>query len=244
MHGVVNIKSNPRKDYEYIGRGSPLGNPFVFRNSSHPDAIYRVETREEAICKFEKYLEVKVSDCDPTFCDALNELIIKNLRGETVRLGCYCKPQSCHGDVILAFVERQRYCLNWFSNMKWFTKPMVANRITYHSVENVYQAFKFTDSVIHRQIAESAPYSAKRLARKLSDHRRKDWDSIKLDVMRNALEYKFSCPIWRKRLLSTGSNVIAEWNNWGDIFWGIDIFTHEGENHLGRLLMDIRNKYR
>lgn len=43
-----------------------------------------------------------------------------------------------------------------------------------------------------------------------------------------------------KALLATGNCHLVEGNNWGDYFWG-SVNGH-GENHLGRILMDIRAK--
>lgn len=51
-------------------------------------------------------------------------------------------------------------------------------------------------------------------------------------------------PILAQRLLDTGEARIAEGNYWGDLFWGVDDVTGEGENHLGRLLMELRQRFR
>lgn len=47
-------------------------------------------------------------------------------------------------------------------------------------------------------------------------------------------------PTLCKALLATGNCHLVEGNNWGDYFWG-SVNGH-GENHLGRILMDIRAK--
>ncbi len=41
-------------------------------------------------------------------------------------------------------------------------------------------------------------------------------------------------------LLSTGNRSLVEENTWGDTFWGT--VNGYGENHLGRILIDIRAK--
>lgn len=51
---------------------------------------------------------------------------------------------------------------------------------------------------------------------------------------------KFSYPYLRKWLLETGEEELIEGNNWGDKFWGQ--VNGIGENHLGRLLMEIREE--
>ena len=35
---------------------------------------------------------------------------------------------------------------------------------------------------------------------------------------------------------------IEETNNWSDIFWSVDYLSGNGENNLGKILMDIRSK--
>ena len=47
-----------------------------------------------------------------------------------------------------------------------------------------------------------------------------------------------------KYLLETGDKPLLEGNLHKDIFWGIDSKTREGENHLGKLLMELRAKFR
>ena len=71
----------------YIGRGSPWGNPFSHLEQSA--AEWKVATREEAIEKYRAYLLSRP--------DLLERL--KELKGK--RLGCWCKPKSCHGEILL-----------------------------------------------------------------------------------------------------------------------------------------------
>ncbi len=76
----------------YIGRPSKFGNPYSHENDTI--AEFHVENREEAIRMFEEYLvnneELMLS---------LHELKYKTL-------GCWCKPQACHGDIIKKYVDR------------------------------------------------------------------------------------------------------------------------------------------
>jgi hypothetical protein len=90
MTTVVHIKKDP---YDvYIGRGSKWGNPYSHREGTL--ASFVVKTRREAIDKYEEYL--------------LNnsELMesLKELKGKT--LGCFCKPKSCHGDILAKYADR------------------------------------------------------------------------------------------------------------------------------------------
>lgn len=69
------------------------------------------------------------------------------------------------------------------------------------------------------------------------------FDQIKIEVMRVGLYAKFTQnQELRDKLLATGDAVLQEGNTWGDVFWGIDLTTGQGENWLGRLLMDLRTQ--
>lgn len=80
------VKSTP--DYEYIGRGSYWGNPY----SMYEDG----EEREEVIRKF-KY------DFDYEKFPKKDKKEVYKLTGK--RLGCFCKPQACHGDILADYLN-------------------------------------------------------------------------------------------------------------------------------------------
>lgn len=104
---VVNKrKHNPTLGDFYIGRGSPLGNPFTHRELDQTIAQYKCETREEAISSYESYILEKIKNKDTRICDELNRLYIAAKKGN-VNLVCYCKPKSCHGDTIKKIIEEK-----------------------------------------------------------------------------------------------------------------------------------------
>lgn len=95
---VVNLKVAP---YDvYIGRkstGMHYGNPFSHLN--YGLASVRVSTREESVQAYDDWLngDPKWAHVDPQRREwILNH--ITELKGKI--LGCYCAPQSCHGDVL------------------------------------------------------------------------------------------------------------------------------------------------
>lgn len=81
---VVNLRYE--KYDVYIGRGSKWGNPFKIGVDG---------TRKEVIEKYRQYIMSRP--------DLLNDL--EELRGK--RLGCYCKPKPCHGDVLIELLENK-----------------------------------------------------------------------------------------------------------------------------------------
>lgn len=114
--------------------------------------------------------------------------------------------------------------------------------LTYPSVEHAYQAAKTLDLGERFKILNT-PYAgdAKRLGRNVT--LREDWDAVRIDIMRELLLQKFSLyPGLRRYLLDTGDIHIEEGNTWGDRFWGT--VDGQGENHLGKLLMMVREQIR
>lgn len=79
-------KSTP--SYEYIGRGSYWGNPYSMYEEG--------DDREEVIRKF-KY------DFDYEKFPNKEKSEVYKLAGK--RLGCFCKPNVCHGDVLADFLN-------------------------------------------------------------------------------------------------------------------------------------------
>jgi ribA/ribD-fused uncharacterized protein len=89
----------------------------------------------------------------------------------------------------------------------------------------------------------SSPDKAKRFFKNRSEDVREDWNKVKLDIMRDLLRKKFvENDYFRRKLLSTGNSEIQEGNWWGDKFFGVDLKTGEGQNLLGKMIMDIRKE--
>ena len=89
MPNVVHCK---REAFDvYIGRPTKWGNPFSHKAGTL--ARFKVETREEAVQKYEQYLLDT-----PELFNALHEL-----RGKV--LGCWCHPKSCHGHILSKYAN-------------------------------------------------------------------------------------------------------------------------------------------
>ena len=111
----------------------------------------------------------------------------------------------------------------------------------YGSAEAAYQAQKATDSDDKSKFTEYTPAQAKRMGRKVD--MRSDWEEVKVAYMRDILFAKFvQNPELAKRLLATSDSTLIEGNDWHDTFWGVDSKTGEGQNILGKLLMELREE--
>lgn len=106
------------------------------------------------------------------------------------------------------------------------------------TVEHAFQAAK-TDvlSEIEYVAAARTPGDAKLRGRTVT--LRKDWEDVKIDIMRSLLISKFSDPKLRKRLSETRPHRLYERNFHNDTFWGV--CRGVGKNFLGRLLMEVRD---
>lgn len=94
MNRVVNLN---QEDYDiFIGRGSKWGNPYTHIKDRQTLADHIVDTREEAIESYRDYILNNE--------DLMNSL--SELEGKV--LGCYCKPQSCHGDILLELLSKRK----------------------------------------------------------------------------------------------------------------------------------------
>lgn len=129
----------------------------------------------------------------------------------------------------------------WLSNFS--PHRIIANGATWPTAEHLYQALKFPcDPERQRRIREAGhPGAAKEIAHEPGAPIGADWESRKVDVMRQVLRLKFAQHAdLRERLMQTGDERLVE-HRTRDAFWG-DGGDDSGQNMLGRLLMEIRKE--
>lgn len=121
------------------------------------------------------------------------------------------------------------------------SSPIVIEDKYYPTVEHYFQSMKTLDEAEAEEIRTAvSPGKSKRLGRRCT--LRADWDEIKDEIMMTGLRAKFSRRDMQDSLLFTGDAILIEGNTWGDRYWGKDIYTDEGENRLGQLLMILREE--
>ncbi len=105
---VVNkYKHQPTENDVYIGRGSPLGNPYTSKDLKNTIAQYQCSSREESVEKYESYLKEKIEQKNKLICDELNRIYKLVKDGNSVNFICYCAPKLCHGEIIKKFIEEK-----------------------------------------------------------------------------------------------------------------------------------------
>lgn len=90
-HPIIIVNKHHGKQGEYIGRGSPLGNPFP---------IGEKYNRTQAIAAYSIWLQEQIDKKNPVVLDELNRLGNKAIDEKGLALQCFCYPKPCHGEVI------------------------------------------------------------------------------------------------------------------------------------------------
>lgn len=136
--------------------------------------------------------------------------------------------------VINEFRGEFEYLSNFYPSI------LIVNGEPYNTVEHAFQAEKTDDPLLKAQIRQaSTPGLAKKLGRSVLLV--SDWEQKKLDVMASLVKQKFQDHVDLKLLLLlTGNRDLVEGNTWKDRFWG-QTTDGVGENHLGKILMNVRD---
>lgn len=145
-------------------------------------------------------------------------------------------------NVIKFYSNKGKYgCFSNFSN-----HPVSVFGMRWKTSEHAFQAQKFKGAPAHHFKAvhvARTPMEAKRIGNSRKRPLRKDWESVKDDVMYQVVKAKFmqhdEC---RELLLSTGDAKIVE-NAPYDSYWGCGK-TGKGKNKLGKILMRVREDFR
>lgn len=121
--------------------------------------------------------------------------------------------------------------------------PVTYGGLTYLNNEAAFQAQKCQEEADRLPFTTLRSNEAKRLGRNVQ--LRPDWEQVKLEIMEQIVRAKFTQNGDLKQLLlDTGELVLEEGNTWHDTFWGVDAATREGCNHLGKILMKVREELR
>lgn len=135
----------------------------------------------------------------------------------------------------------------------FFPQPVSYQGRQFPTAEHAYQFAKIekpTDqetAYFQRCTAAEAKKAGKNL--KL----RPDWDRVKLPAMEAILRSKFAAPAMAERLAATAGRDLIEGNTWRDNYWGVSpppvtaadreaVIADPNRNHLGKLLMHLRNE--
>jgi len=147
----------------------------------------------------------------------------------------------------MRYYETPRECIDYFREeyeflSNFYPTKMEFEGLTYYNSEAAYQAQKCRKDEDKLQFTKLSADESKKLGRAVN--LRSDWDKVKLKIMEKVVYAKFSQNHYLARaLVETGDVELKEGNYWKDLYWGVDLKTGEGENHLGQILMALRREF-
>jgi len=159
--------------------------------------------------------------------------------GETYKKGDWREFASQTEAEVRGFFGEYRFLSNFWP------AQVILDGVGYSSTELAYQAAKWQptkrDFFLKCTELESIDYNRKNVPDKYSEN---EWNLVKTDIMRDLLRQKFDPKINPENyhlLITTGDKYLEERNWWGDLYWGADK-DGNGENMLGKILMEIREE--
>ena len=150
-----------------------------------------------------------------------------------------------HMDEIPDYVKWNNREINGFiGGYRWLSNyhecPVYYEGIKYPSSENAFMAAKTLLYSERLQFTNISSDEAKVIGRTIK--LRPNWNEIRVEVMYAVVFDKFyRNKGLRKWLLATGDKLLVDGNDRNDKFWGV--CEGEGENMLGKILMQIRKDF-
>jgi ribA/ribD-fused uncharacterized protein len=129
-----------------------------------------------------------------------------------------------------------------FSNFALY--PIQLDGKRWPTSEHYFQAQKFEDAAYCERIRKTpSPWQAAQLGRDRKMKLRRDWESVKVGIMHQALVAKFTQhEALSTLLLGSGDATLVEHTE-NDAYWG-DGGNGRGRNMLGQLLIRVREELR
>ena len=145
--------------------------------------------------------------------------------------------QAADSDTIDFFRDEYYFLSNFYE------APVEYGGLRYLSTESAFQAQKCLSETERQEFVCLSAAEAKQRGGEVN--LRPDWENVKMELMGEIVRAKFiQNSDLARLLLATGDKKLLEGNTWHDTFWGVELDTHQGENHLGKILMKIREELR
>jgi len=136
---------------------------------------------------------------------------------------------------IYGFKEEYR----WLSNFAALETPIMMYGIKFYTTEQLYQACKCKRMDQFVLFDGLTAAESKKFGKTVE--MRRNWSRIRIPVMHRIQMMKYTQPKFKSLLEATKGRYIEETNWWNDTFFGV--CNGVGENHLGKIIMDIRDNY-
>jgi nicotinate (nicotinamide) nucleotide adenylyltransferase len=191
------------------------------------------------------YLERIVTLPQPKGTEAISSSVIR----ERMLSGVSCQDMLCPGvwelfkrfspadfpDMIDKFKGEYDFMSNRFHwRFEW-------QGLVYGSAEAAFQASKCKEEFERLVFTHCSPDKAALKGKDIVPSH--DWEEARFEIMESIIRAKFEQnPILMRRLKETGNRLLINGNNKQETYWGVDLYSWQGENHLGKIIMNIRDK--
>ena len=123
----------------------------------------------------------------------------------------------------------------------FYPVKILYNGLEYQNAEAAFQGQKPFNKTDRKNFCTMGASQAKAAGRQC--YLRKDWEEVKDQIMYEVVMAKFTQNIFLKNsLLETGNAELIEGTSWNDLYWGIDLYSGNGLNHLGQILEKVREE--
>ncbi len=122
-----------------------------------------------------------------------------------------------------------------------FNCRFVWQGLKYGSAEAAFQASKCEDEAERKVYASCSVDKAALRGKEQIPY--SGWETARISIMESILQAKFEQnPALMEKLKETGNRILINGNSKQETFWGVDLYSWQGENHLGKIIMKIREK--
>ena len=122
-----------------------------------------------------------------------------------------------------------------------FPCRIVWRGLNYGNAEAAFQSSKCTDAAERKVYASCSADKAALKGKGQMPY--PGWEEERLSIMASIQQAKFEQnPALMRSLADTGNRILINGNNKQDTFWGVDLYSWQGENQLGEIIMNIREK--
>lgn len=98
MHTIHICSKRKRARGSYVGRPSPLGNPFE---------LQRERDRPLVISQYGGWLQEQIAQRTPEVMAELDRLLTELRQNKVLYLTCWCAPKACHAEHIAMYLMQQ-----------------------------------------------------------------------------------------------------------------------------------------
>lgn len=138
-------------------------------------------------------------------------------------------------DRIIKFAGEYDFLSNSFGCM------FVWQGLSYSNVEAAYQSSKYQNAKDRTRLCNCSASKAASIGKDITPY--PGWEGERLEIMKSILLEKFGQnPDLMCRLKKTAGLELVNGNSKKNTFWGMDLYSWQGENNLGKILMKIRDE--